>query len=39
MNHIPDAIYIGQPKTGSTFLRSYFDYHPEIQWARHADYF
>lgn len=36
---VPDFIYIGPPKTGTTFLRSYFSYHPEIHWARKAQAF
>ena len=32
----PDIVYIGQQKTGSTFLRSYFTQHPRIAWTRHA---
>jgi hypothetical protein len=36
---IPDVIYIGQQKTGSTFLRSYFSQHPGITWRRYATMF
>jgi hypothetical protein len=38
-NHYPDFIYIGPPKTGTTFLRSYFSFHPEIYWIRKAQAF
>ena len=36
---IPDTEYIGQPKTGSTFLRGYFSQHPKIAWRRNATMF
>jgi hypothetical protein len=36
---IPDTIYIGQQKTGSTYLRSYFSQHGEIAWTRNATMF
>jgi hypothetical protein len=36
---IPDTVYIGQQKTGSTFIRSYFSQHPEIEWRRFATMF
>jgi Sulfotransferase family len=36
---IPDTIYIGQQKTGSTYLRSYFSQHPDISWTRNATMF
>jgi hypothetical protein len=36
---IPDTVYIGQQKTGSTFLRSYFSQHSGIVWTRHATMF
>jgi hypothetical protein len=35
----PDAIFIGFQKAGSTFLRSYFTYHPDIYWARNGRLF
>lgn len=35
----PDAIYIGYQKTGSTFLRAYFEAHPQIHWTRNAHVF
>jgi len=36
---IPDTVYIGEQKTGSTLLRSYFTQHPGIAWTRHATMF
>lgn len=36
---IPDTVYIGQQKTGSTFLRSYFSQNSGISWTRHATMF
>lgn len=36
MSRLPDAVYIGMQKTGSTFLRSYFSQHPQIAWTRYA---
>ena len=36
MPNLPSVIYIGFQKTGSAFLRSYFDAHPRIRWTRHA---
>ena len=35
----PDVVYIGFPRAGSTFLRSYFSNHPDIEWTRTPDYF
>ena len=35
----PDVIYIGYPRAGSTFLRSYFSNHPDIHWTRTPEYF
>lgn len=35
----PGVIFIGYQRAGSTFLRSYFSHHPEIQWTRTPDYF
>lgn len=39
LEHKPDVIYIGYQRAGSTFLRSYFSHHPDIQWTRISDYF
>ncbi len=39
MGHSPDCIFIGYMKAGTEFLRSYFDFHPEISWSRHASEF
>lgn len=39
MRRLPDAVYIGMQKTGSTYLRSYFSQHPQIAWTRHAPRF
>jgi len=36
---IPDVVYVGQQKTGSTFLRSYFTQHPQIAWTRYGEMF
>ncbi len=36
---VPDTIYVGMQKTGSTYLRSYFSQHPEIDWSRNAGSF
>src|SRR4029079_8707765 len=36
---IPNTGYIGQQKTGSALLRSYFTQHPGIAWTRHATMF
>jgi len=36
---VPEVIYIGYMRAGSTFLRSYFTAHPQIQWTRFAWYF
>lgn len=33
---LPDVLYIGLQKTGSTFLRAYFASHPGIVWTRQA---
>jgi len=35
----PDTIYIGLQKAGTTFVRSYFSHHPEIEWRRRATMF
>ena len=35
----PDVIFIGYMKAGSTFLRSYFSYHPDIYYTRNAGLF
>lgn len=35
----PDVVYVGCQKTGSTFLRSYFTFHPSLAWTRHATAF
>ena len=39
MRRTPDLIHVGLKRSGSTFLRSYFTQHPEISWARKANYF
>lgn len=39
MAYQPNVIFIGLPHSGSTFLRSYFEHHPEIAWARTAEHF
>jgi len=35
----PDVLFIGFRRAGSTFLRSYFDIHPDIHWTREGKYF
>jgi len=35
----PDLIFIGPYKSGSEYLRAYFDQHPEIVWTRQAQFF
>lgn len=35
----PDFIYIGLKRSGSTFLRGYFEGHPDIVWQRKASAF
>lgn len=39
MKYDPNVIFIGYMKAGTGFLRSYFTYHPEIQWTRKAMFF
>lgn len=39
IKHHPDFIYIGFQKAGSTYLRSYFSFHPDISWSRNALFF
>lgn len=39
MKYQPNAIFIGLPHSGSTFLRSYFTFHNEVSWERNADHF
>jgi hypothetical protein len=34
--NLPNIVYIGYQKTGSAFLRRYFDFHPDIHWTRYA---
>jgi Sulfotransferase family len=36
---LPDVVYIGNMRCGSTFLRSFFEAHPETEWTRRAWYF
>lgn len=36
---IPDVLYIGFQRAGTTFLRNYFELHPQIAWGRNAVYF
>jgi hypothetical protein len=36
---LPDIVYIGYQKTGSAFLRSYLEFHPQISWTRCASTF
>ena len=36
---LPNVIYIGLQKTGSTFLRKYFDTHPKLAYTRHGKFF
>jgi hypothetical protein len=33
MAKTPQILYVGLQKTGSEFLRSYFEYHPDIYWS------
>ena len=35
----PDVMYIGLQRAGSTYLRSYFTFHPDIRWTRTSGYF
>lgn len=35
----PDALLIGMQRAGTTFLRRYFDIHPQINWGRNAIFF
>jgi hypothetical protein len=35
----PDLIFIGPYKSGSEYLRGYFDEHPDIVWTRQAQFF
>lgn|GEM_PF-5713442 len=36
---VPDVIFIGHYKAGTTMLRAYFERHPNILWTRQAQYF
>ena len=38
-HRIPDAVYIGLQKTGSTFLRKYFQTHSNLSFTRHGKFF
>ncbi len=35
-NPVPDVLYMGLQRSGSTFLRAFFTKHPEIVWTRQA---
>lgn len=35
----PDVVFLGNQRSGSTFLRSYFTHHPDIGWTRRANAF
>jgi hypothetical protein len=39
LEHKPDVVHIGFQRAGSTYLRSYFTFHPDIRWTRTAGYF
>ncbi len=39
MSHLPDVLYIGLQKTGSTFLRNYFWSHDELYCDRNGAFF
>lgn len=39
MTYQPDVVFIGLPHSGSTLLRSYFEHHPDLTWARTAGQF
>lgn len=34
LHPVPDAALVGYYKGGTTFLRGYFDHHPDITWSR-----
>lgn len=34
----PDIVYIGLKRSGSTFLRGYFETHPDIAWRRESGF-
>jgi hypothetical protein len=36
---LPDVVYIGNMRSGSTFVRSFLEVHPQIRWTRRAWYF
>lgn len=38
-NRLPDVVFIGIYKAGTTFIRGYLTDHPQITWTRHAQHF